>query len=281
MSDLHDQIRQQYASDRGRQFYQTVMGDGGFDIHYGLYADASTTMRQATQAATKRLLKLAIEILPKSEITSVLDLGSGRGGPAHFLATACDATITCVDLCQRHHEENLRQAEESGISKRIDTWLGSFESLPQDWRERFDMTWGQESFCHASDIAQVVHQAHRVTCVGGVIAFSDILLSADASDSQAEAFSDVNAVIRLSTKQRYTDLLAEVGFTEIEFEDWTPSLKANFDRMLEQIGRSRDSLVRSGVQETYLAQFSAALRERINWAEGSVLQWGAFVGRRG
>lgn len=277
MSDLHQRIQQQYASERGRHFYKTVMGDGGFDVHYGLYDNADATMSEATLAATKRLVELALRVIDPSEITAILDLGSGRGGSAHYLASRFECVVTCVDLCQEHHEENHRQASTLGVADRIDTWLGSFESLPDEWIALYDVTWGQESFCHAEDQDQLMEEAFRVTRPGGAIVFSDILLSDQASDADAAAFSDVNAVITLSTLDQHRHRMTRAGFRNIQFEDWTHHLGANFKRMLNQINHHREQLQHQGVDAEYIEEFERSLRQRLQWTEGSVLQWGAFT----
>ncbi len=277
MSELHERIDQQYASPRGRAFYKTVMGDGGFDIHYGIYRDSAATMREATAAATDRLYQLAAEVLPRAEGLEVLDLGAGRGGPAHRLATTRAAKVTCVDLCDEHQRENRDQAVVLGIEHQISQWTGAYESLPEAWTGKFDLVWAQESLCHAADLSAVIDEAYRVTRPGGVFALTDIMLSESATPDQAAVFSGVNAVTRLSTPATYRSELIRAGFVVAGAEDWSEHLESNFRRMLLQIEKRSKDLSKSGVDQDYVDRFSQSLRERIRWSEGAVLRWCVFI----
>ncbi|MEM1069095.1 MAG: methyltransferase domain-containing protein [Planctomycetota bacterium] len=277
---LHQRIRQQYASDQGRRFYKTVMGDGGFDIHYGLYDSDSTSMQQATRATSERMLQLSLDHVSLPQITQILDLGSGRGGPAHFLANASRATVMCVDLCEEHHAENLQRARETGLEDRIETRVGSFDALPESWSSRFDLVWAQESFCHAADAAALLERIRYLLRQGGAITFSDIMISDDATDADANVFAQVNAIMRLTKPSDYQRLLTSNGFESIHFEDWTQHLETNFVRMLEQIETYRIKLQASGVASSYLDDFAESLRSRIAWAQDHVLRWGAFAAVR-
>jgi ubiquinone/menaquinone biosynthesis C-methylase UbiE len=213
-TDHHRGILAQYSAEVGTAFYRTVMGDGVPVIHYGIYVEPSTSMQQATENATRRLLEIALRksgIFPPKEI---IDLGSGPGGSAHFLAKQTAATVTCVDLCPHHHRENETLAASLGLADRIRTWTGSFEIMPDDWAGKFDLAWSQEALCHASDKPAALREIRRVLRPGGVFVFSDILLSETAPPSEAEVFGKVNAVTKLSTAKDHLRDQTEDGFTE-------------------------------------------------------------------
>ena len=82
----------------------------------------------------------------------VLDLGSGKGGAARWLAKTYGCHVTCFNLGQKQNEFNKAKAVSDGIGALIDTHLGSFnEPLPLDWTDSFDLVWSQEAFCHSVD----------------------------------------------------------------------------------------------------------------------------------
>jgi SAM-dependent methyltransferase len=279
--DHHQNIREQYASEAGAAFYRSVMGDGAPVIHYGIYESPSTPMREATENATRRLLELALQRLGGVFPAEVIDMGSGPGGPAHLLARETGATVTCVDLCDRHHLENEVIARTLGLGDRIHTWTGSFERLPQDWSGRFGLAWSQEALCHSQDKPAALREARRVLRPGGVLVFSDILLAANATAGEARVFSKVNAVTQWSTAGEHLRHLAEAGFEEIVHHDWTPHLSENFRRMRDRIIQSRDALLDAGVAADLLDRFADSLDKRIAWKPGSVLEWGVFSCQRG
>lgn len=277
-TDHHRGILAQYSEEAGTAFYRTVMGDGAPVIHYGIYEEPSTSMRQATENATRRLLGTALRKLDPFPPKEIIDLGSGPGGSAHFLAKQTAATITCADLCPHHNRENETLAAALGLADRIRTWTGSYEKMPDEWSGRFDLAWSQEALCHATDKAATLREIRRVLRPGGVLVFSDILLSETAPAREAEVFSKVNAVTKWSTARSHLRDLAEAGFIKTEHLDWTPHLNENFRHMRAQIDENRDRLMTEGVPAALLDKFAASLDQRIAWPDGSVLEWGAFVG---
>ncbi len=272
----HSLVRSQYAPESGTPFYRQVMGDGSPVIHYGIYDSPETSMRQATENTSKKLLEIARQCLSFTKPTRIIDLGSGPGGTAHFLAQETQANVTCVDLCEHHHRENMGIAASLGLAGRIETWTGSFEVLPDDWSGKFDLAWSQEAFCHAADKPAAFQEARRVLRCGGVLVFSDILLAENTPDEASEVYSRVNAVARWTTVKQHIEDLTKAGFREITFHDWTPYLAENFQRMLEQIETHRESLRDAGVPNEMLERFADSLEQRLRWSPGTVLRWGAF-----
>lgn len=272
----HSLVRSQYSLESGTPFYRQVMGDGSPVIHYGIYESPEISMRQATENSSQCLLDIAIRHLSSSKLGQIVDLGSGPGGSAHLLAQKTQATVTCVDLCEHHHQENLAIAASLGIAEQVRTWTGSFESLPNDWSKRFDLAWSQEAFCHAADKPAAFHEAHRVLRNDGILVFSDILLAEDAPSEASEVYSRVNAVARWTTVNQHILDLTVAGFSEVTFHDWTPYLAENFNRMLLQIQTHRAALQEAGVPNDMLDRFAESLGERLRWSPGKVLRWGAF-----
>lgn len=274
-TNQHQRVLTQYSESGGAEFYRWVMGDGGCDIHYGIYP-GSATMQEATRASTMRLLAIARQALGTGRLKHVIDLGAGRGGPAHLIAQTAGAEVTCVDLCEHHHQDNLTAAAKLGLESKIHTLTGQFEHLPNEFSARFDLVWSQEAICHAENKRQVFNEVYRILRPGGVFAFSDILLSETATPEQSKAFTDVNAVTQLSTMTEYMNDLQQAGFEHVGFADWTEFLADNFANMLQMIKQHYDQLLQQGVPQTHLDTFAAALNQRLTWPTGTVMRWGAF-----
>lgn len=132
----------------------------------------------------------------------MLDLGSGKGGAARWLATKFGCHVTCFNLGERQNALNLQRAEAAGIGHLIDSHLGSFnEPLPIEWTDRFDMVWSQEAFCHCVDHAALLGEVQRVLKPGGTIVFSDIMQGDAGGD--CSSFTGQNVVTKLATPQMY------------------------------------------------------------------------------
>lgn len=278
--DHHRRVLEQYSKESGAIFYRQVMGDGGADIHYGIYGPSAIEMQDATKASTARLFELATQQLGDDLPREVIDLGAGRGGAAQEIAQRTGAKVVCVELCDHHNEANELQASTIGIRQQIETWTCSFERLPDNWTGRFDLVWSQEAICHAADKSAAISEAIRVLRPGGVFAFSDILLVESAPPEEAKAFTSLNAVVQLSTHAEYANHLRNVGVVDITYEDWTAHLPANFASMRQKIRQQYTNLVRQGVAASFLDQFAAALAQRLLWPTGAVMQWGAFCCRK-
>jgi sarcosine/dimethylglycine N-methyltransferase len=280
VSDHQHHIQLQYSQDVGAKFYRAVMGEGTPTIHYGIYEDAESTMQQATQRSTQAMLDIALTRTGHVFPREILDLGAGPGGSAHLLAKKTGGTVTCVDLCEHHNRENLSIARELGVAHQIHTWTGSFENLPPQWHESFDLVWSQEALCHAADFSRVLNQAYQSLHPGGMMIYSDILLAPSATEEDAEVFRRVNAVTHWRKPGDHISALVEAGFVDIEYHEWTHYLAENFRRMRAKIDEQWDALVLDGVPEETLQKFATSLDQRIAWPPGSVLAWGVFCCRR-
>lgn len=232
-------------------------------------------MAAATAETTRRMLHLVSRHRDPKRLRGILDLGSGLGGSAHWLAAETGGKVTCVDICPHLNRANRRRAVRVGLDDRVTTRTQSFEELPKAWAGRFDLIWSQEALCHARSLGVVMDEAARTLRPQGLFVYSDIFL-APGADSY-NAFTRVNALCRWAAVSEHRALLASAGFAILDYEDWTSHLPENFRRMRDQIQRHRSYLLKQGVSVERLDNFAASLEERLLWAPGSVLQWGVFV----
>jgi sarcosine/dimethylglycine N-methyltransferase len=281
LMNQQQRILEQYASPAGRRLYHHVMGDGSDHIHYGLYDHPETGVREALSASCRRLLDMAMTFIDPSNVSEILDLGAGAGGPAKCLLSWTRARITCVDLGAPPLQDLEDWAVKNDLAFRLRTFNGSYHELPTDWTSGFDLIWSQDAFCHAANRLSVFAEARRALRPSGVFVFSDILLSEHAPQEHAQAFTTINAVQNLGIQRDYLSDLHKAGFTKIDCEDWSSHLPLNFLRMRQQIERSRQQMIQEGVNAQLIDRFDEALEQRLKWPPGSVLQWFAFVCRQG
>lgn len=273
-----ERVRAQYESINGTGFYKWIMGDGGCDIHYGIYESPFDSISAASRRSTSTLLGLTAKYSKLGLKGKLLDLGSGNGGPAHQILLETNLHITCLNLCELQNEQNLRRAKEIEVLDRLSIQTGSFESLPTEWSSVFDIVWSQESLCHAIDKKRVLSEARRVIRDGGLIAFSDIMISNNVSLGEAKSFTDRNAISRLATPADYEYWLESVGFKLLHQANWSHHLQINFAHMLNQIQIYRPSLLEQGIESEYLDTFAKSLQNRIERVCDGVFYWGAFIG---
>ena len=272
---ISSQVLEQYDSQQGRAFYRQVMGDSGFNIHYGIYPSANESMKAASENIIQYLTELAQQQGIYLPAAKVLDLGSGTGGAAHYLAENFGCQITCVNISPEQNKANRTQATKLGISEQIEIVECSFDDLPQKWSDRFDLVWSEEAFCHATDKAGVIKEAARVLKPGGALVFSDIMSGELNTDTHT--FSDRNAISDLATPSDYFRICLENGFCNLNFQDLSHHLPLNFQKMVDQIDANYQHLVTQGVAAEYADNFRQSLVDRIDAAYQGNFSWGCFT----
>ena len=80
-SEVVQTARDYYNSDDAEAFYSTIWG--GEDIHIGMYHREGDSIAEASRRATARLART---LEPLGDWARVLDMGSGYGGPARYVA---------------------------------------------------------------------------------------------------------------------------------------------------------------------------------------------------
>ncbi|WP_428242695.1 methyltransferase domain-containing protein [Gynuella sp.] len=273
--EISSQVLEQYDSPQGRAFYQQVMGDSGFNIHYGIYPSENETMKTASENIIRHLLELAQQRGVHLPQASVLDLGSGTGGAAHYLAEHFGCQVTCVNISPEQNKINRKQAQELGIDDLIKIEECSFDHLPENWSGQFDLVWSEEAFCHAEHKDSVIKEAWRVLKPGGVLVFSDIMEGMQNQDTHT--FSDRNAIRDLASPSDYIRLCMANGFYQLSYQDLSHHLPINFRKMIDQIDQNYDRLVENGVSSKYADNFRQSLNDRVNAAFQGNFSWGSFV----
>src|SRR5690348_16404740 len=121
-------------------------------------------------AATAELAKLA----GITADASVLDVGSGVGGPARFLAATYHCRITGVDLSEPFVEAARYLTERTGQSGQVSFETGNALELPFD-DGRFDVVLLQHVAMNISDRARLYREIRRVLKSGGRFATFDVV----------------------------------------------------------------------------------------------------------
>lgn len=277
ISQHQQKVIEQYDSDQGWQFYQTVMGDFEFNIHYGIYETPYDRVAKASENTIEFMLGL---IRPKVELLEnprFIDLGSGCGGVAHYLASNYGYQITCVNICPEQNRRNLLQAKALGIEDLITIVECSFEELPADWTNSFDVVWSEEAMCHAEDKHRVIREINRILSPGGVGVFTDLMRGEKVTtDGETKTFSDRNAVSSLASVSDYMRWGFAEGLKNVSYHDLTSHLGINFQKMIDRIDCFWQQMIDGSVSETYLKEFRQSLVDRLDAFQNASFAWGCF-----
>jgi ubiquinone/menaquinone biosynthesis C-methylase UbiE len=118
---------------------------------------------------TERLGGL-LQLTPKSR---VLDVASGRGTSAMFLAERFGCEVIGIDFSERNVEEASGEATVRGLGRQVSFQHADAESLPFADRS-FDAVVCECAFCTFPDKSLVAHQFARVLRSGGRVGLSDL-----------------------------------------------------------------------------------------------------------
>jgi ubiquinone/menaquinone biosynthesis C-methylase UbiE len=147
----------------------------------------------------------------------VLDVCSGMGGPARWIAHRIGCKVTGLDLTQSRVEAARRLTGRVGLDSLVDFVQGDATAMPLP-DSAFDVVVSQEAFLHIPDKAAVIGECARVVKPGGAIAFTDVVVRTALTAAEARRMAAEMHAPGLATAAQYAGLLEQAG-CRIEVRD--------------------------------------------------------------
>ena len=171
-------------------------------------------------AATDRLIT---EAAVRAEDV-VLDVCSGMGGPARYLAWKAGCDVTGLDLTASRVEGATELTRVVGLSDSVRFVHGNALDMPfQD--ASFTLAIAQESFAHIPDKPRLLAECARVLQPGGRLVFSDILHRGNLSVRDAQRLLEGMTFSEIETLDGYAEQLSLRGMAVVRLfdltEEWT------------------------------------------------------------
>lgn len=261
-----------YDSSDADRFYETVWG--GEDIHIGLY-EPGTSIIDASKN-TVQAMAACIENLDSEK--KVLDLGSGYGGSARYLAGKYGCEVTCLNLSEVQNTRNRFLNKEQGFADKIRVMHGSFESIPFD-DSSFDIVWSQDAFLHSNRREQVVQEIKRVLKPGGELIFTDPMQADDCPDGVLQPVYDRLNLKSLASFKFYRNELLASSFEENQVRDLTHQLRVHYATVREDL-QSRYRELTGSISTDYMDRMLVGLDNWVNAADKGYLAWGILYFRK-
>ncbi|RZN34400.1 class I SAM-dependent methyltransferase [Bradyrhizobium sp. Leo121] len=171
-------------------------------------------------AATAELAKLA----GMSADMSVLDVGSGVGGPARFLAATYGCRVTGVDLSEPFVDAARYLTERTGQSGQVSFEAASALDLPFE-DGRFDVVLLQHVAMNISDRTRLYREIRRVVKSDGRFAIYDVVLNG-GEPHYPVPWARTPATSFLLTAAATREAIEPAGFHTLEWHDDTEAAKA-------------------------------------------------------
>ena len=220
-----------------------------------------------------------VEMLKPQPQERVLDIGSGIGGPARWIAAHCGCAVTGVDLTAAFCEAARALNAATGLADRITIIEGSALALPVP-DGAFDCAYSQNVVMNIADKLGMYREAFRALRPGGRLALSNLCAGANGGLIFPVPWAETAATSFLATQDEMRADLAAAGFEIVAFRD------ASAEALPATI-RNRERLERDGPPAlgTHLIMGERLVQMQINSArnaeEGRVAPVEALVRKPG
>jgi sarcosine/dimethylglycine N-methyltransferase len=227
MTDVLDGVRDHYRATGLTERLKTALTAFGPDEqrltpHQLATLDQFHTRGIAATVELARLAGIAADM-------SVLDVGSGLGGPARFLAATYGCQVTGVDLSEPFVDAARYLTERTGQRELVSFETGSALELPFD-DGRFDVALLQHVAMNIADRARLYREIRRVLKLSGRFAIFDVVLnSGDPHYPVPWARTPATSFVLTAAATR--EAIEPAGFRTLAWQDDTEAANAWFAQL--------------------------------------------------
>ena len=182
---------------------------------------------------------VAISRLGIRDDDAVLEIGSGWGGPARWIAHRTGARVEAVELQDDYDAVARELTERTGLAGQLTHTNGDFLTVPLAAAYDHIVSW--LALYHIPDRARYLGRMQSSLRPGGQVWIEDLALNRDIPDAEYADFARAmfpNSIVPLTT---YGEDLAAAGFEAVEVEDMTDDWSAFVDDRLTTFRANREA----------------------------------------
>ncbi len=172
----------------------------------------------------------------------VLDVCSGMGGPARWIAHWRSCRVTGLDFTLSRVESARRLTQLVKLDALVKFAHGDATDMPFD-AEQFDILLAQESWLHIADKSKLVAECMRVLKPGGTLAFTDIVANVKLDPQTEQRLADGMHTANIATADEYVRLVTALGGTVVSQDDISAQWRVVLQDRLQMFRSLRDTTV--------------------------------------
>ncbi len=177
------------------------------------------------------------EGLGLKEGMSVLDIGSGIGGPARFFASRYGCRVTGIDVTPEYVQVAGSLTAMVGLTDRVTFRIGSATALPFD-AESFDAATLIHVSMNIADKEKLCAEVARAVKPQAVFGLYEVMRTADGDLSYPVPWAETPALSILATPLAYRQALERNGFEVMAEENRRDFALDFFHRVRKRISES-------------------------------------------
>ncbi|MCL5289733.1 MAG: methyltransferase domain-containing protein [Bacillota bacterium] len=155
---------------------------------------------------------------------NLLDVASGQGTSACFLARTFGCSATGVDLSKKNLELARSRARQEGIEDKVSFVPGDAESLPFA-EKQFDVVVSECAFCTFPSKEIAAREKFRVLKPGGHLGFTDMAVDQQRlPEEMKDMLFHAACVADARTVEEYHQILGDAGFIHLTAVDCREAL---------------------------------------------------------
>ena len=225
------------------------------DLYNNIYADFSSRaeaavrhhafgedMGQSSWITAGEWLRFADQAQVRTD-SHVLEVGSGSGGPAVYLAAARGCRVTGIDINEHGIRNGEKLAEAKGVADRVTLRVADASKPLPFPTATFDAVLSNDAMCHLSNRLEVLAEWHRVLRPGGRMLFTDAMIVTGLVTQEELAVRSSIGWYVFAAPGENERLIGRAGFTLLSSEDVTAAAEAIAARWHEAREQHRDELV--------------------------------------
>jgi len=261
-----DKAQEYYDSSSADKFYFKIWG--GEHIHVGIYDYPNESIKDASP----RIVHKMAEKLEINEDTKILDMGSGYGGAARYLAKTYNCEVTCLNLSEIQNEKNEYFNKEYCVDDLITVVEGNFEDIPFP-DTSYDVIWSQDAIVHSSDRKKVIEEVDRVLKDDGEFIFTDLMQTYDCPQEVLKPVLDRIHLDSLGSFGFYVEQARKNGIQNTQVLDLSKHLTTHYRRVKEETLNRYDEMVENCGKE-YIDKMLRGLDHWVDAGNKNYLSWG-------